>query len=229
METPQFKICTQCHLSKPLDAFGKNHTLKSGKMSACRACMKKRNKANYAKNKERWAPVFAANRAANREKNCVYAHNYRKENKDKTPISYIRRIVIKQRYRARKLALPDTFTTAQWQFSLTYWQNCCVVCQRPDSFWSTLAADHWIPIASLQCPGTVATNMLPLCHGEQGCNNSKGDSDPHKWLVHRYGTRKAAKIEKAIAAYCLEVTRTFPSSEGELVVANALSQKGVSP
>jgi hypothetical protein len=43
--------------------------------------------------------------------------------------------------------------------------------------------------------------MIPLCHGNGGCNNKKGRKDPGHWLVEQFGTRKAAQILKKIEAY----------------------------
>jgi hypothetical protein len=61
--------------------------------------------------------------------------------------------------------------------------------------------DHWIPLSSPGCPGTVATNMVPLCHGIGGCNNSKCDRDPQGWLLEKFGERKALEILERIPAY----------------------------
>jgi hypothetical protein len=117
-----------------------------------------------------------------------------------------------QRRRARKQNLPDTWTQEQLAFMLTYWQQSCAVCGNMRGLLWTLAHDHWISIRSPECPGTVATNMIPLCHGDGGCNNSKSDTPPHEWLRRRFGPRKAAKIAKAIAAYFAQVALVFPES-----------------
>ena len=108
----------------------------------------------------------------------------------------------------------------------TYWQNCCAVCQQPDSFWIT-----WPPIIGflslhLSVPELLRQTCFPLCHGEQGCNNSKGYSDPHEWLARRYGVRKAAKIKKTIATYFTKVAEAFPSGEGKGVLTDSLQRKG---
>lgn len=98
------------------------------------------------------------------------------------------------RRRARKRDLPDTLTPTQWQHALDYFNGCCAVCGRPPGLFHTLAADHWIPLSSPDCPGTVAMNMIPLCHGQSGCNNSKGDKPAQQWLEQGYGKRKARQI-----------------------------------
>jgi hypothetical protein len=43
--------------------------------------------------------------------------------------------------------------------------------------------------------------MVPLCHGIDGCNNTKGAKPPDEWLIERYGKRKAAAILRRIAAF----------------------------
>lgn len=115
------------------------------------------------------------------------------------------------RRRTRKLALPHTWTVEQRAFMRQYWGYACVVCGNEEGFLWTLADDHWLPVASSDCPGTVATNMLPLCHGRGGCNNNKRDHDPHLWLTRRVGARKAKKILAAIAVYFAIVAERFPS------------------
>src|SRR5262245_54364387 len=72
--------------------------------------------------------------------------------------------------RARKRSTPDTWTADQQAFMESYWHNACAVCGNPKGLFWTLAHDHWIPLNSPTCPGTIATNMIPLCHGTGGCN-----------------------------------------------------------
>jgi hypothetical protein len=50
-------------------------------------------------------------------------------------------------------------------------------------------------------PGTVPTNIVPLCHGVDGCNLSKSNGDPIEWLTSRYVPRKAKQILARIQAY----------------------------
>ncbi|MCC7449817.1 MAG: hypothetical protein IT324_20525 [Anaerolineae bacterium] len=104
-------------------------------------------------------------------------------------------------YVIRKRSLPDTFTKADWQRALEYWDYRCAVCNRPRGLWHTLTADHWIPLNSPDCPGTVSTNLIPLCHGQDGCNNSKSGTNPDVWLDKKFGKRKAAEKRAEIEAY----------------------------
>lgn len=86
--------------------------------------------------------------------------------------------------RARMKDLPNTLTPDQWDQVLNYFDQRCAVCGRLPSEHEglTIAADHWIPVSDPNCPGTVIWNIVPLCHGNTGCNNSKSNQDPREWL-----------------------------------------------
>lgn len=56
--------------------------------------------------------------------------------------------------------------------------------------------------------GTVATNMLPMCHSikdsplnDIGCNNSKWKHDPIEWVTRKYDDIEAARIITRIKTY----------------------------
>lgn len=119
---------------------------------------------------------------------------WRKNNPDRVRILGHRRL-------ARKRNLPHAMTDEQWQRAVEYFGYSCAVCGRPRGLWHTLAMDHWTPLTSPDCPGTVVSNCLPLCHGEAGCNNSKSNRDPAEWLNRKFGKRKAAQVLKRINAY----------------------------
>src|SRR5262249_12560740 len=95
------------------------------------------------------------------------------------------------RRRARRLGLPATFTMAQQTFMSQYWGYACAVCGRQEGFQWIIADDHWISLTAPDCPGTVAHNIIPLCHGQDCCNNSKSDREPMTWLIDKLGRRKA--------------------------------------
>ena len=104
-------------------------------------------------------------------------------------------------YLQRKRELPNSFTSTQWQRALDYWGHKCAVCGRPRGLWHTISQDHWIPLSSPDCPGTDATNILPLCCGVDGCNNSKGYQRPETWLKKKLGKRRATRKLAEIEAY----------------------------
>lgn len=104
----------------------------------------------------------------------------------------------------RVKAYRHKFSRKQKRFALEYFNNCCAVCghQLLDLFGDTkLHFDHWIPLSDPATPGTVVTNMIPLCGGKGGCNNSKHARDPREWLTARYGKRRAQAIIDRIEAY----------------------------
>lgn len=107
--------------------------------------------------------------------------------------------VLQIRYYARKRQLADCFTAEDWQIALDYFGGCCAACGRPSGLWHTMAADHWIPLS--KGGPTTPENIVPLCHGAGGCNNSKGDKPPAEWLIEKFGTRKGRAILKRIEAF----------------------------
>lgn len=118
-----------------------------------------------------------------------------------------KRQAIRQRYAARRATLPANFTDADWQTAVDYFGGCCAACGRPPGLFHTLAADHWVPLASPDCPGTFPSNIIPLCHGEAGCNNAKQDRDAQEWLVSRFGKRQAQKISENVQGYFSWLTK----------------------
>lgn len=167
-------------------------------------------RAQYERNKERYAAKSKAWREANKdreaethriwyrankERHAAKAREWNRANPDKRRVHQARHLA---RYRTRKGSLPDTLTPTEWRAALNYFGGCCAVCGRPPGLWHTLAADHWIPISSPDCPGTVAWNIVPLCQGAGGCNNSKGRYNPTNWLIGKFGNRKGNAIRKRV-------------------------------
>lgn len=104
-----------------------------------------------------------------------------------------------QRRRAKKNKLPASFTIDDWDRCVAYFNGCCAVCGRPPGLWHTLAQDHWIPV--VKGGGYTTSNIVPLCHGIDGCNNSKKAKDANEWLLERFGKRKANNIAHRIESY----------------------------
>lgn len=135
-------------------------------------------------------------RAKNRHRRNAYKRGWQKTAKGRQQAA-----ASQARRRARKLALPDTFTPQDWRYCLDYWHGCCAVCggQLRDLFGDVEPhADHWIPLIHPDCPGTIAANMICLC---PSCNLSKQSKLPEAWLVERYGRQRAAPLLAAIRAY----------------------------
>ena len=66
-----------------------------------------------------------------------------------------------------------------------------------------VSKDHWIPVSyfSEDNPRTVTTNIIPLCCGLGGCNNSKGCLQGNVWLEKKFGKRKGKQIAARIQEY----------------------------
>lgn len=159
-------------------------------------------------NKRRWAEN-------NPEKKLKASRDYRKRNPGQNTQNAARQRAlnpestraIKLRRRARERELPADFTAKDWQFALDYFGGCCAVCGRPAGLWHTIAADHWIPITASDTLGTVPHNIVPLCQGQDGCNNSKSNRNPIEWLDSRVGKHKAQSILERINRYFQIVRR----------------------
>lgn len=105
--------------------------------------------------------------------------------------------------RAKAKGLAGTLTPQQWIHALGYFENSCAVCGRKfDGETCVAAIDHWIPLSAEGCQGTVARNIVPLCHSfKNGCNTTKRNKNPHNWLTGNYNAVEVAAIESRIEAY----------------------------
>lgn len=126
--------------------------------------------------------------AHNRDKERGRQRRYYQENRDKVRLYYHRR-------KARKQSLPDTFTVEEWEKARDYWHNCCAYC---GSRSPVLTIDHFIPLNSDRCIGTVPTNIVPAC---KPCNSSKGDRDAFAWLISQFGAERGKEIQARILTY----------------------------
>jgi hypothetical protein len=86
--------------------------------------------------------------------------------------------VHEQMNRAKDAGLSNEYSAEEWFYALYYWKWQCAVCGSDDK----LCPDHWIYIGADNCPGTVASNIVPMC---ASCNSSKGRKNPVKWLQFR--------------------------------------------
>lgn len=165
---------------------------------------RRKKRESYQKNRENHLAYTRQWSKANPEQVRVIKRRYKRNNPEQGRIHASRR-------RARKYDLPDTFTRTERAFMLQYWHHACAVCGNQEGFFWRLADDHWDPIASPTCPGTVAENMIPLCDGQGGCNNSKHKREPQAWLLSRYTPSQTKRILKAIDTY-FAVVRTRKES-----------------
>jgi hypothetical protein len=144
-------------------------------------------------------------RENHREEWCEYSRKHYREHPDRVRER-------RERRRARQRGLSTDFTTQDWQNCIFYWNGCCAICGREEAQGHVLAMDHWIPLASPACPGTIPDNILPLCHNRKGhtggCNNSKKHSNPIEWLIKRLGPEAAETKLAEIEAFFATVRRT---------------------
>ena len=223
----RMKTCSKCGAVLPATAeyFHREARAKDGLRAQCKVCGCEQRRCRYEANREReneygrrW---YEANRdkerarmrrwhAANQERAAETKRRWCEANKERIRRHYEanrdRRAEYHRRRRARKNGLPFDFTAADEAFALDYFGGCCAVCGRPlrDLFGDHhLALDHWIPLTDGRPdnPGTVPWNMVPLCHGVNGCNNSKHNREPLEWLAVRYSSRKARRIAQRIEAF----------------------------
>lgn len=227
---PPTKICNKCKKELPLDKFNQNGggTLRPD----CKDCRKKYHKKRYASDPEKFKEISKnyrrdhrdhckardlAHYAIHKEKRNEASRNYQKKNRPmrKEKIAEYGRKWTKNnpermranslRRRTRKKGIPSNFTHKDWLACLNYWHGSCAYCGNQSGFLleTRITADHFIPIASIECPGTIPGNMLPACGS---CNSSKQDSDPVKWLTGKFGSRKANQVLVQIKEYFNQLT-----------------------
>lgn len=195
------KQCSHCERWFPATSeyFNKRSNADDGLHYWCKEC----NITYYHENKERIrGRKLAADkrwRKDNRQKITAGQREWARKYPEKA--KRLKRVATNRR-RARKEGLLDTFTSDDYKRMIEYWHGCCAVCGRQlnDLFGEHKAAiDHWIPIA--KNGPTTSDNIVPLCHGVGGCNNSKSGKFPEDWLIEKFGKRKAKQILERIQTY----------------------------
>lgn len=195
----EFKTCSKCKRLLPAttEYFHRASYQGDGLNPHCKECRRAYYYDNHDSIREKNSKASLDWWRRNKEHCAQVSREWGLRNRHKTRASFQRRM-------ARKRSLPDTLTGEDWQRAIDYFHGCCAVCGRQlfDLFGTiNAAADHWIPLASPDCPGTVATNIVPLCNGRGGCNTSKNDKDALAWLISQYGKRKATIIMRRVKEY----------------------------
>lgn len=145
----------------------------------------------YKNNKEKKKESDSRSRKKNIEKVKARMKNYRKNN--------ISEIIMRNRLRRQKIKFSKKdFSQADWNYCLNYWGNKCAVCGSSANEEKIISMDHWIP---LKLDGsTDKRNIIPLCHGVDGCNNKKNAKNPVKWLFSEFSfdfaNKRLSDIEK---------------------------------
>jgi hypothetical protein len=139
----------------------------------------------------------------NPEKHAKHSRDYHKNHPDRVlkqkqqyrENNRNRVYLLRHKREARKRGLPDTLSTEQWEICLRYFNFRCAYCGcKSDTF----HRDHFIPLASSHCTGTVVTNIVPAC---VSCNCSKNSSDPIVWINSMFDLDTSKKILNKIYIY----------------------------
>lgn len=214
-----FKLCAHCEVWKAFDDFAKNGKTKDRHQSWCKDCYRdyfslpevKQRRHEYDTS-DRHRELEREKHRKDPEKHRARMRRYNRRHPEKVRARDRRRAKEHPEYacfysanrRTKVRGLPSTFKVIDWQHALDYFNLTCPVCGRQffDLFTERQPqADHWIPLSSPNCPGTTPLNIVPLCGGIDGCNQSKHDKLPEVWLVECYGRRKANEILQRIEAY----------------------------
>lgn len=154
---------------------------------------------SYAENPEQFKARSARWLAKNAVKVIERIRRYKRDNPDKVRLW---NKVNRQTRAARKNNLPDLFTEQDWKKCLDFFGGCCAACGNPPSLFDDLQADHFVPLASPDCIGTVPTNVIPLC---LSCNSSKRDKNATEWAIKRFGRRKAKEFIERVEQYFMSI------------------------
>lgn len=207
------KQCSICGEYYPPTAeyFNNCKGIKCGFSPSCKTCINAKARNKYHEDIEASRLDCREKQERNRDKVRQSSRDWNAKNRDKMTQTMRewrqnnpdRARIIKQERRARIKELPHDFTASQRRSAIDYFNGCCPVCGRQfnDLFGNrTVAIDHfWI--AESHGGGFTANNVIPLCHGLDGCNNSKQDKPPLVWLEQKFGKRKAKTIMNRIVNY----------------------------
>lgn len=158
----------------------------------------------YANNIDKAREISKESYQKNRNDRIEYQKHYRSipENKEKKKLKIlewtknnVEKVRAKwHRYIARKNNLPNDFTDDDYSFALNYWNYKCAITGKE----CDLHFDHWIPLNSDNCPGTIPSNMIPIA---SYLNTQKQDKEPYQWLVDKFGSEFANEKIKEINDY----------------------------
>lgn len=216
---PGHKKCYRCKKPKPYTAFDLSSRSKDGRRGECKTCRKEYRKANSAILVKKQGTYVATHLSEHQ----AWRRDHRARNLEKLRAKDAGRYAkdpnrVRQqqaRRRARLKQLPNTLAKEDSLFAFNYWDNACAVCGCQDTSIATLRLDHWVPVGSPLCPGTISGNMLPLCNTKKGtpayhagCNQSKHTKEGKGWLNDRFGDEFAAMKIAEIETF-FELARSF--------------------
>jgi 5-methylcytosine-specific restriction endonuclease McrA len=161
------KVCPRCNVQKPhTEEFFRRRGPSEGwyLSSWCKTCC-----ADHAKKKQ------ADRRADPKERVRLLEQKKRHRQSAKGVAAHNRRSLIANVLRKQRRAAGSWMWTIDlWEACKEMWGNRCVYCDAVEE----LTQDHFVPLFSPECPGTVPWNMVPAC---EGCNASKRHRDAAVW------------------------------------------------
>jgi hypothetical protein len=160
------KDCCTCRKWLPLGKFADRAKGTGGKRSDCVECERTRNLEYFREHREEYRQYQIEYNKENREKMNEKLRRWYRNNPDKVAANNHRR-------RARKLSLPDDFTTEDMRRIYDIFGGCALT-GSDDVQW-----DHVIPL-STGYGGTTSYNMIPL---RADLNPSKSDANIFEWFA----------------------------------------------
>lgn len=191
------KTCKCCNQELPADL---EHfpRYKDRLYSYCKICHSAKQKEYRERDVEYYRETHNANANKRRQENPEIDRErhrrWTKNNKehlklylkDKYKQDSSKFLIRSHNYESRKRKLANNMNKIQYDFMMKYWDNKCAITGESGK----IHLDHWIPLNSKNCPGTIGTNMIPM---SRNLNTSKKDTHPYLWLVDRFGKEFADK------------------------------------
>ena len=185
------KVCTKCHVEKPLTEFGNEKRTRDGKRADCKECYKKmrekwvKKNPNYFKEWHEKNPEYRSELYRNNiEREKLTNKRWRIKNKEACRLKSAKR-------RQLEKELPYHYSVEDWKETLTYFSHSCCYCGSKEN----LQQDHFIPAE--KGGAYIKSNIVPACYS---CNTSKKDRDFEVWYPKKpfYDETRKKKILKFI-------------------------------
>jgi 5-methylcytosine-specific restriction endonuclease McrA len=173
------KLCAHCGVIQELTPayFQPNRRMANGFDSWCREC--RRRAAKLRMRAKRLDPTQAVKILDQKRRHAKSPKGHESKRKSS--------LIWNHKRRQRGLPVAWNWTAKMWQRCKAAWGGACAYCGKTGV---VLMHDHFIPLASPDCPGTVPSNIVPAC---ASCNGLKHVKDPFKWCKDRH--RLAAIVD----------------------------------
>ncbi len=189
---PDHKVCTKCHVDKPLGAFRERSRGLYGRSSHCTECERAAGKSRRTGprreellelRRKQWAETertpeqreaakvrFKTWYGSNKSRHQASMRRWVRRNPEAFKAiqkKYLVKSPVHVRRRAHFLKVERTLTAAQWREILEAFNHCCAYCLRGDL---PMTQDHMIPVS--KGGAHSASNVVPAC---KSCNSRKND------------------------------------------------------